>query len=55
MAAAAPGPETLDDPVFPSLGNKGYRVSSYALDFAYDAATRKADATATLRSVPTAR
>jgi aminopeptidase N len=48
-AVAAPGPETLDDPVFPSLGNQGYRVSCYALDFAYDAATRKVDATATLR------
>ncbi|MER6472526.1 M1 family metallopeptidase [Streptomyces collinus] len=44
-----PGPETLGDPVFPTLGNKGYRVSSYALDLAYDATARTVDATATLR------
>ncbi|MEU1039437.1 M1 family metallopeptidase [Streptomyces sp. NPDC005551] len=43
-----PGPETLGDPVFPSLGNEGYRVSSYDLDFAYDAATGLVQATATL-------
>ncbi|MEU9734616.1 M1 family metallopeptidase [Streptomyces sp. NPDC048002] len=44
-----PGPETLGDPVFPALGNDGYRVSSYHLDFAYDATTRLVAATATLR------
>jgi aminopeptidase N len=44
-----PGPETLDDPVFPSLGNDGYRVAAYHLDLAYDATTRLVDATATLR------
>ncbi|MFJ9815082.1 M1 family metallopeptidase [Streptomyces sp. NPDC101151] len=48
-AAAGPGPETLGDPVFPSLGNKGYRVSSYALDFTYDATAKKVDAIATLK------
>lgn len=44
-----PGPETLGDPVFPSLGNDGYRVSAYHLDLAYDATTRLVDAEATLR------
>lgn len=44
-----PGPETLGDPVFPSLGNDGYRVAAYHLDLAYDATTRLVDATATLR------
>ncbi|MFE0515844.1 M1 family metallopeptidase, partial [Streptomyces sp. NPDC058964] len=43
------GPETLGDPVFPALGNDGYRVSSYDLDLAYDATTRLVDAAATLR------
>ncbi|MEU1165706.1 M1 family metallopeptidase [Streptomyces sp. NPDC005921] len=45
----APGPETLGDPVYPALGNDGYRVLSYDLDLAYDATTRLVDATATLR------
>ncbi|MEU7057420.1 M1 family metallopeptidase [Streptomyces sp. NPDC046197] len=44
----SPGPETLGDPVFPSLGNDGYRVAAYHLDIAYDATTRLVDATATL-------
>ncbi|SBT95178.1 Peptidase family M1 [Streptomyces sp. DI166] len=44
-----PGPETLGDPVYPALGNDGYRVSSYHLDFAYDGTTKLVDATATLR------
>src|SRR5690242_17092617 len=43
------GPETLGDPVYPALGNDGYRVSSYHLDLAYDATTKLVDATATLR------
>ncbi|MFF3850651.1 M1 family metallopeptidase [Streptomyces sp. NPDC002328] len=47
-ANSAPGPETLGDPVFPSLGNDGYRVSAYRLDLAYDAATKLVDATATI-------
>lgn len=47
-ATGTPGPETLGDPVFPSLGNDGYRVSAYHLDLAYDASTRLVDATATL-------
>ncbi|MFF6947224.1 M1 family metallopeptidase [Streptomyces iakyrus] len=45
---AAPGPETLGDPVYPALGNDGYRVSAYHLDFAYDATTKLVEATATL-------
>ncbi|WP_369250885.1 M1 family metallopeptidase [Streptomyces sp. R41] len=43
-----PGAETLGDPVFPALGNDGYRVTAYHLDFSYDATTRLVDATATL-------
>ncbi|MFJ3230722.1 M1 family metallopeptidase [Streptomyces sp. NPDC086787] len=43
-----PGPETLGDPVYPALGNAGYRVSSYHLDLAYDATTKLVEATATL-------
>ncbi|MEU9332777.1 M1 family metallopeptidase [Streptomyces sp. NPDC048290] len=46
---AGPGPETLQDPVYPSLGNDGYRVSAYHLDLAYDPVTRLVDAEATLR------
>ncbi|MFF7970300.1 M1 family aminopeptidase [Streptomyces sp. NPDC007905] len=46
---ADPGPETLGDPVFPTLGNEGYRVSSYCLDFTYDATAQKVDAIATLK------
>lgn len=41
-------PETLGDPVFPALGNDGYRVDAYHLDFSYDASTALVDATATL-------
>ncbi|MEU4165544.1 M1 family metallopeptidase [Streptomyces sp. NPDC026665] len=44
-----PGAETLGDSVYPSLGNDGYRVEAYHLDFAYDATTRLVDAKATLR------
>ncbi|MBC2900614.1 M1 family metallopeptidase [Streptomyces cupreus] len=47
--SGTPGPETLGDPVYPALGNDGYRVSAYHLDLAYDATTRLVDATATLR------
>ena len=45
---AVPGPETLGDPVYPALGNDGYRVSAYHLDVAYDATTKLVEATATL-------
>ncbi|UIX29074.1 M1 family metallopeptidase [Streptomyces sp. GQFP] len=47
--SAGPGPETLGDPVYPSLGNDGYRVSTYHLDLAYDATTKLVDGKATLR------
>ncbi|KMS76292.1 zinc metalloprotease [Streptomyces viridochromogenes] len=47
--SGTPGPETLGDPVFPDLGNDGYRVAAYHLDFSYDATTRLVDATATLK------
>lgn len=43
-----PAPETLGDPVFPALGNDGYRVGAYHLDFSYDPTTALVDATATL-------
>ncbi|MFE9448108.1 M1 family metallopeptidase [Streptomyces sp. NPDC006739] len=43
-----PGPETLGDPVFPALGNDGYRVSSYHLDLAYDPTTKLVEGTVTL-------
>jgi aminopeptidase N len=43
-----PGAETLGDSVFPALGNGGYRVEAYHLDFSYDATTRLVDAKATL-------
>ncbi|MFI1506956.1 M1 family metallopeptidase [Streptomyces sp. NPDC020597] len=46
--APAPAPETLADPVFPNLGNDGYRVTAYHLDVSYDATTTLVDATATL-------
>ncbi|MFJ2608225.1 M1 family metallopeptidase [Streptomyces sp. NPDC087425] len=51
--AGVPGPETLGDPVFPNLGNDGYRVSAYHLDLAYDASTRLVDATVTLHLTTT--
>ncbi|MEY9996240.1 aminopeptidase N [Streptomyces sp. V4I8] len=47
--SGTPGPETLGDSVYPALGNDGYRVSAYHLDFSYDATTRLVDATATLK------
>ncbi|WP_406194114.1 M1 family metallopeptidase [Streptomyces sp. NBC_01017] len=47
--SGTPGPETLGDPVYPALGNDGYRVAAYHLDFSYDATTRLVDATATLK------
>ncbi|TXS43383.1 M1 family peptidase [Streptomyces sp. uw30] len=47
--SGTPGPETLGDTVYPALGNDGYRVSAYHLDFSYAATTRLVDATATLK------
>ncbi|MET8975698.1 M1 family metallopeptidase [Streptomyces sp. NPDC004539] len=56
--ARADGPTedgTLDDPVFPTLGNTGYRVAAYHLDLSYDAATTLVDATAVLKIRTTGR
>lgn len=36
----APGAPGLGDPMFPSLGNGGYDVAHYDLDFSYTPATR---------------
>ncbi|MCB5911437.1 M1 family metallopeptidase [Streptomyces pinistramenti] len=36
----------VGDPLFPALGNGGYRVSHYGLDLAYDVPKRHLDATA---------
>ncbi|MEU0056260.1 M1 family metallopeptidase [Streptomyces sp. NPDC006334] len=52
-AKSAPGPETLSDPVYPSLGNDGYRVGAYHLDLAYDATTALVDATAAVKITTT--
>ena len=49
----SPGPETVGDPVYPSLGNDGYRVSAYHLDLAYDASTKLVEAEATLKITTT--
>jgi len=46
--AGTPGGESAGDPVFPDLGNSGYQVAAYHLDFAYDATTKLVDAKATL-------
>ncbi|MGW1212899.1 M1 family metallopeptidase [Streptomyces sp. NPDC002499] len=48
-----PGPETLGDSVYPSLGNAGYRVSAYHLDLAYDATTKLVEGKATLKITTT--
>ncbi|MEW2244705.1 M1 family metallopeptidase [Streptomyces sp. NPDC026666] len=53
-APAGPGPETLGDPVYPALGNDGYRVHAYHLDLSYDPATGLVEASATLRIRTTA-
>ncbi|MER6122073.1 M1 family metallopeptidase [Streptomyces sp. NPDC001795] len=45
---ATPGAETVGDPVFPALGNGGYRVTAYDLDLSYDSGTRRVDATVRL-------
>ncbi|MGW4087849.1 M1 family metallopeptidase [Streptomyces sp. NPDC004822] len=47
--SGTPGAETLGDRVYPALGNDGYRVDAYDLDFSYDPATRLVDAKVTLR------
>ncbi|MFF2142378.1 M1 family metallopeptidase [Kitasatospora sp. NPDC058190] len=48
-ATAADG---LGDPVFPSLGNTGYRALAYDLAFEYRADTRTVDATAVITARP---
>ncbi|MDN3025596.1 hypothetical protein [Streptomyces sp. S.PB5] len=51
--AGAPGPETLGDPVLPSLGNDGYRVSSYDIAFEHVASTKLVNAVVTVNIAPT--
>lgn len=46
----APGAGTVGDPVFPTLGNGGYRADAYLLDFTYDPATKLIAATATINA-----
>ena len=47
-AHARPGAQTLDDPVFPTLGNGGYDALKYDLDFSYQADTKLVDAVTAL-------
>ncbi|GAA0444649.1 M1 family metallopeptidase [Streptomyces olivaceiscleroticus] len=48
--AAVDGRDTLDDPLFPALGNGGYDVRHYALGLDYDVPHGTLDATARLTS-----
>ncbi|MFI5756408.1 M1 family metallopeptidase [Streptomyces sp. NPDC051569] len=48
-----PGGEGLGDPVFPRLGNTGYRVTAYLLDFTYRATPRLVDARVTITAYAT--
>ncbi|MFJ7243318.1 M1 family metallopeptidase [Kitasatospora sp. NPDC098652] len=51
LAASAPpatAADGLGDPVYPSLGNPGYRALAYDLSFEYRADTRTVDATAVI-------
>ncbi|WP_066943920.1 M1 family metallopeptidase [Streptomyces lushanensis] len=43
-----PGGGSLGDPVYPVIGNTGYRVAAYLLDFTYRADTRLVDASVTV-------
>jgi aminopeptidase N len=47
-ATARPGAQTLNDPVFPTLGNGGYDALRYDLAFTYLADTRLVDAVSTM-------
>ncbi|MFJ4624161.1 M1 family metallopeptidase [Streptomyces sp. NPDC088812] len=47
-AGGVEGPESLGDPVFPALGNGGYRVLAYHLDLRHDATTGLVEGSATL-------
>jgi len=40
-AAFTPGSKSLGDPIFPQIGNGGYRVRHYAIDLDYDPATNR--------------
>ena len=51
--AFTPGSPGLGDPYFPLAGNGGYDVSHYALDLAYDPASRHLDAAATITATAT--
>ncbi|MBO1418233.1 M1 family metallopeptidase [Streptomyces sp. FH025] len=55
LSAGAPPATAVDglgDPVFPSLGNTGYRALAYDLSFEYRADTRTVDATAVITARP---
>ncbi|MEU8515559.1 M1 family metallopeptidase [Kitasatospora sp. NPDC048722] len=49
---AATAADGLGDPVFPSLGNRGYDALAYHLSFAYRPDTRTVDATAVITARP---
>jgi aminopeptidase N len=40
-AAFTPGSKSLGDPIFPQIGNGGYRVSHYEIDLDYDPPTNR--------------
>ncbi|MFF3749348.1 M1 family metallopeptidase [Streptomyces sp. NPDC002018] len=46
--SGTPGGDSLGDPVYPVIGNTGYRVSAYLLDFTYHADTKLVDASVTV-------
>ncbi|MDX3853712.1 M1 family metallopeptidase [Streptomyces sp. AK02-01A] len=48
-----PGEEGLGDPVYPRLGNSGYRVSAYRLDLTYRPGTKLVDASVTISAYAT--
>src|SRR5690606_33814555 len=48
-----PGSDGLGDPVFPTYGNGGYRVSHYDIDVAYDPQTRRLTGTTTIEATAT--
>ncbi|WSY16262.1 M1 family metallopeptidase [Embleya sp. NBC_00896] len=49
-ASSGPGPGGLGDPVFPTLGNTGYDVRRYDLEFAYRPDTRLVDGVTTIEA-----
>jgi aminopeptidase N len=48
-----PGARTLDDTLFPTIGNGGYDAQHYDLDLDYDVASMVLEGTATVRAVAT--